>query len=247
MHKSKVRDQFALRSGTFDVSANWITDRKLVQAHVNIAGPACGKGLELCCGTGIIGRALAANGWQMTGIDITKEMVDEASKHFPAIQGDAENLPFEKDSFDLVVMRQALLFLETKKAFEEVRRVLKESGTFIMSQTVPFSEIDSVWLKKIHLTKQAQMQRFYTHEHLKRELTRNGFAIRSKEFLRVRESITEWMKHAPELSAEKREEVIRLIRDAPEKYKLMRNIELADNELWEDWNWVVFSATPSKK
>lgn len=239
-----VQKQFSIRSDTFNKSANWITNAALLKAHVNAAGDS-GTGLELCCGTGQVGKALKDHGFKMTGIDITKEMVEETAHHFPAIQHDVQQpLPFEAKHFDLVVMRQALFFFETDQLLKEIKRLLKQNGRFVLSQTVPFdSKEDEAWLKKVHTTKQAQMKKFYTTTDLENLLKEAGFNIEKKSFLSVRESITLWMKHAPELSDQKKEEVINLIKNTPPNLQKYRQVEIKNNELFENWNWVIFTAT----
>lgn len=239
--------QFSTRADVFNDSANWVTDPYLIATHVRLAGSPQGKGLDLCCGTGIIGRALAENDWQMTGVDITLKMADRAGKHFPVAQGSASALPFETNAFDLVVMRQALFLLDAEKVMEEVRRVLKGKGTFILSQTVPFSKEDAPWLRKIHFFKQAQMLEFYTSDDLEYELIKQGFTIVERDSARVRESITKWMRAAPELNEEKKRKVCGLIRYAPEDYRRTRHVEDLDGELHEDWNWVIFRAKKRSK
>ena len=176
MHDNKIRQQFGMRSASFNQSARWITDHSLAQAHVKAAGLTIGNGLELCCGTGIVGQTLKKAGWDMTGVDITKEMVEETSKHFPAIQGSVEDLPFKPKSFDLIVMRQAYFLVGNgPNVLKEVRRLLKPKGHFVLSQTVPFSMIDTPWLRKVHETKQRDMVRFFTADDLRNELIDHGF------------------------------------------------------------------------
>ncbi len=245
-HEKKVQRQFGVRAGTFDASANWITSNALIEAHVRLAGrPEKGenKALEVCCGTGQIGRALVKNGWDVTGIDITAEMVNEANRHFHAICADAQTeMPFMESSFDLCAIRQALFLLEPEKALSHIKRVLKTRGVFILSQTVPFSEKDHEWLRQIHLAKQSALKRFYAAEDIKNELKKNGFTVEETASLRVRESITRWMKEAPELSAEIREKVVDMVRNAPDGYRDERRVEVVNNEVFEDWNWVLFRA-----
>lgn len=249
MQSANVQEQFGKRADTFNKSANWINDSRLIEAHVKMAGNegVVGSGLELCCGTGIIGKAFFDKGWNMTGVDLTKEMVIQANQHFPAIQGNVEELCFESDSFDLVVMRQALFFLNVDQTFKEIKRVLKRNGIFILSQTVPFSDEDCEWLKKIHIYKQEQMLQFYTDRDLERELTEHGLAVVQKEYLRIRESIRLWMEHAPEQNLEKKNQVCRFISEAPEGYKRVRNVKVVNNELFEDWNWIILKAVNNAK
>ena len=241
--RGSVEHQFCSRSKNFNISAHWITDQSLIDLHLQMAGNKPGMGLELCCGTGIIGRALLQSGWRMTGMDITEEMVMASSKYFPTVQHNIEDpWPFEKNSFDLVILRQALLFFDPDKVFSELKRVLKEKGIFIISQTVPFSHFDTDWLAAIHKFKQAHMLRFYTVEDIEQLLINSGFVVDNKNFLTVRESITRWMKYAPELPKDKKNDIINMIKNAPDEIKKIRNIKMENNELLEDWNWVVLRA-----
>ena len=238
-----VQQQFSIRAATFNNSVNWITDPKLLYAHVMAAGRP-GKGLELCCGTGIIGRVLKENGWDMTGVDITKEMLDEASRFFNVIQHNVEDpLHFNDNVFDMVIMRQALFFFEPMTMLTEVKRVLRSNGKFVLSQCVPFEDSeDEKWLKKLHLTKQALMLKFYTINDIETILIKSGFKIISKKQLSVRESVSRWMKNAPEMTESKKNEVMNLIRSTPLNLQKFRNVSEDKGELMENWNWVIFNA-----
>lgn len=241
MHKA-IQKQFDTRNTTFNISANWITDKKLISTHIELAGKPKEKALELCCGTGIVGSALTKAGWNVIGVDVSKKMCEEAGKNFPTLLGQAEDLLFKNNVFDVVVMRQALFFLDINKALQEIHRVLKKNGLFILSQTIPFSGLDEPWLKKVHKKKQAQLKKFFNGRDLENELKRNEFFVEKKVFLRIRESVTRWMKFAPELSKYKKEEICNLVLNSPPEYKKTRNVKLVNNEIFEDWNWIVFKA-----
>src|SRR6185369_616904 len=128
------------------------------------------------------------------------------------------------------------------KVLAEVSRLLKPDGIFILSQTVPFSAEDSPWLEHIHRTKQFQLKEFFTADTLAAELEEQYFTVAATRSLTVRENISRWMAAAPELSAEKQAEVCSLIADAPEPYRSIHNVEVMGGELFEDWNWAIFTA-----
>jgi ubiquinone/menaquinone biosynthesis C-methylase UbiE len=246
-HERNLRQQFGLRASSFDRSARWITDAKLTDALLEASGRP-GKGISVCCGTGVMEKALVDRGWKMTGIDLTPEMVEAASRFFPAVLGSAEELPFDGASFDLALMRQAYFLLHNgPRALQEIKRVLKPGGRFVLAQTVPFSDADAGWLKRVHETKQRQMTRFFTAEELVGELESQGFKVRTKKTLSVRESISLWMANAPEMEPERREKVLSMIEGAPESYRKARNVALENGELVEDWNWVILSAEAGAK
>jgi ubiquinone/menaquinone biosynthesis C-methylase UbiE len=97
--------------------------------------------LEIACGTGRVTSHLAksvkhdtitATDLNADMISIAKEIVkDDTIKWMPA---DAMQLPFEDDSFDLVVMQFGIMFFPDKeKGLKEAYRVLRYGGKLIFS------------------------------------------------------------------------------------------------------------------
>jgi ubiquinone/menaquinone biosynthesis C-methylase UbiE len=238
-----VIEQFKQRAETYSGSANWIADFTLLQTHLEACGRPPGHVLEMCCGTGMVGRKFQAAGWHVCGIDLTRKMAEEANQYFPCICAPVEDIPFLDNAFDVVVLRQAYFLLEDgQKALAQARRVLKSDGVLVFSQTVPYSEQDAVWLEKVHRAKQAQLRNFYTEETLACELEREYFRVVEIRRLSVRENITHWMNAAPELSESKKTEVCSLIVNAPEIYRSIHQVEVMDGEIFENWHWVIFTA-----
>jgi len=88
--------------------------------------------LDVASGPGYAAGAAAAMGAAATGIDLAENMRDLAAKNFPDVSfqlGDAEDLPFDKGSFDVVTMNFGVLhFPDADKALAEAFRVLKSGG-----------------------------------------------------------------------------------------------------------------------
>jgi ubiquinone/menaquinone biosynthesis C-methylase UbiE len=98
--------------------------------------------LELAAGTGIATRALARKlpGVPIVATDLNQPMLDHAASLTPGAaattwqQADAQTLPFENGSFDLVVCQFGAMFFPDKaKAYGEARRVLAPGGRFLFS------------------------------------------------------------------------------------------------------------------
>lgn len=93
--------------------------------------------LDLCCGTGDLAGLIKKIQPQacVTGIDFSEKMLDIASDKYCDIrffQGDATNLPYEDNSFDIVTMAFGLRNIQNaEKAVEEVYRILKPNGKFL--------------------------------------------------------------------------------------------------------------------
>jgi ubiquinone/menaquinone biosynthesis C-methylase UbiE len=97
------------------------------------------KALDIGCGPGFFSVILALAGYQVTAVDYTEHMLDEARKN-AALYGvsisfqqmDAQDLIFADESFDLIVSRNITWNLpEPEKAYSEWLRVLRPGGKLI--------------------------------------------------------------------------------------------------------------------
>lgn len=99
--------------------------------------------LDLGCGSGESSKKLLERGANVTGIDISEEMIKIAQNELPDYEflvSDMENLKFENDSFDIVSSSLALHYVQDlKKTFSEVYRVLSKEGIFVFSMNHPVS------------------------------------------------------------------------------------------------------------
>ena len=91
--------------------------------------------LEVAAGTCICGRALAPYVKDITCLDMTEEMLAQGIRlaeesHIENIyfqSGNAEKLPYEPETFDLVITRLSFHHFDNpEKPFEEMKRVLKK-------------------------------------------------------------------------------------------------------------------------
>jgi ubiquinone/menaquinone biosynthesis C-methylase UbiE len=104
--------------------------------------PAPGRAtLDLGCGEGRFARALAAEGHEVTGVDVSPELLDRARRAHPDgtyVVADAEELPFADGAFDLVLAFNVLSCVgELGRAVDEVARVLTPGGRLCMSVVHP--------------------------------------------------------------------------------------------------------------
>jgi len=100
--------------------------------------------LDVACGTGIVARRTAArvgDGAIVAGLDINEEMLAVAEQTAADADlpiewrlGDAADLPFPDERFDVVFCQQALQFFDDPTAaLVEMRRVLTPTGRMISS------------------------------------------------------------------------------------------------------------------
>ncbi|AUG99092.1 class I SAM-dependent methyltransferase [Prodigiosinella confusarubida] len=95
--------------------------------------------LDIGTGPGFFAVTLALAGHQVTAVDITEAMLDQArdnAEHHGVsinfVHSDVHNLPFDDDSFDLVVSRNVTWNLDAPQcAYQEWRRVLMPGGRMV--------------------------------------------------------------------------------------------------------------------
>ena len=101
--------------------------------------------LELAAGTGALTSALltAVPTASVVATDLNEAMVTAGSAREPRAdwrQADAQHLPFEDDSFDLVVCQFGVMFFPDRPAaYSEVRRVLAPQGRFLFNSWGPLA------------------------------------------------------------------------------------------------------------
>ncbi len=97
------------------------------------------KFLEPGIGTGRIFLPMIEKGYSYTGIDISEAMMERLKSKFQKlpenltlIRGNAANLPFEDNSFDVIITTHILQCLEDPvTGLSEIHRVLKPEGIYL--------------------------------------------------------------------------------------------------------------------
>lgn len=93
--------------------------------------------LDVGCGAGFLSNALAAQGLNVTGVDISEESLAVAKRYDQTRTvvyqtADAYHLPFPNESFDVLTAMDFLEHVdEPARVIKEFSRVLKPNGIFI--------------------------------------------------------------------------------------------------------------------
>jgi ubiquinone/menaquinone biosynthesis C-methylase UbiE len=103
------------------------------QVVVPLLGEGSGSLLDLGCGTGAYSAGLAELGWDVTGVDVSEDMLRRARKRgVNVVRADATALPFDDDTFDAAVsIFTHSDFDDFRAAVREVARVLREDAPFV--------------------------------------------------------------------------------------------------------------------
>jgi ubiquinone/menaquinone biosynthesis C-methylase UbiE len=134
--------------------------------------------LDVGCGTGRLVAALAERGADVSGIDVSPEMLAVARRKLPnatLLDGRAERLPFAAAAFDRVVFSLVVHLVHRVAAFAEAHRVLASGGRLAVV-TFDRSHFGGYYLQEYFPSIRAlDEQRFPDREALVDELAAVGF------------------------------------------------------------------------
>jgi ubiquinone/menaquinone biosynthesis C-methylase UbiE len=103
------------------------------------------KVLDMGCGSGLMTKKISKWKVNVTGLDISKTMIEIARKENPGINfihADARSTPFEPSGFDIISSSLMIhYFKDLDGVFKEVSRILLSGGSFVFSFHHPFNEI----------------------------------------------------------------------------------------------------------
>ncbi len=115
-------------------------ERRLIREGL---GEVRGKAvLEIGCGDGDLAVTLAAEGARVAAIDISDEMLAAARQRAASAdvtvdfrRGAAQSIPFDDESFDVVVAMTILCFVpDARPVFREIARVMKPGGRLVIGE-----------------------------------------------------------------------------------------------------------------
>jgi ubiquinone/menaquinone biosynthesis C-methylase UbiE len=144
-HKRTLRQEFTKQADSYANSSK-VTDPERVDYLVEISGVRPdARVLEIGTGPGHVAMGFAQHSGEVVGLDLTAEPLQIAQEkkrerdqeNLVLVQADAEDVPFEDHSFDVVCCRLALHHTERpERILEEIARVCRSSGYVVVEDLV---------------------------------------------------------------------------------------------------------------
>jgi ubiquinone/menaquinone biosynthesis C-methylase UbiE len=140
----KVRLKNIWMAGDYDRFSRYMENSaRDFYERLNIA-PGC-QLLDVGCGSGMLALIAARDGLEVTGVDIATNLVERARARAEAEglrarfeEADAEALPFEDGSFDVVTTLIGAMFApRPERVAQELLRVCNPGGTIAMANWTP--------------------------------------------------------------------------------------------------------------
>lgn len=245
-----IRQHFALRSSIYNTHCGWVKQTDLLQAIANAIGNVDHKIkiLDLGAGTGAISNYLYdsfGSKADIFALDISIDMLSKITNpSIHKIEGTAEYLPFEDNYFDFVVSRQCLHYVDKiDTAIEEIFRVLKNDGNFILSQIVPI-ENDSLqhWINFTRF-RQPLRKTFFSEKEWIEVICKHGFSLINITNHSHRGSMNRWIKQYRVTSIEEINTYKNYFINSSELFKHTYEVDITDADIQNTafWSTLKFS------
>jgi ubiquinone/menaquinone biosynthesis C-methylase UbiE len=216
MSKSLVQEQFGANAANYVTSGVHAKGASLQRLVDLVAPKADWQALDIATGGGHTALAFAPHVAHVIASDLTPQMLEQvegqvAERGLSNVStqiADAEALPFEGGSFELVTCRIAPHhFPEIPKFVAEVARVLKPGGTFALVDNAAPDALTNPGLAEADLVKAAETynlfekirdpshNRAWTATEWLGCVETAGFSISHTEFLPKKMSFRTWIKN----------------------------------------------------
>lgn len=194
--KEKVKKHFSRGAKNYDVHAH--LHRRIIDDLLGFLPNTKPQNVaDLGCGTGLLTTEIRKKypNARVVGVDLAPGMVEAAkAKVLGAefMEFDAEDLPFEDSSFDLLVSSSSFQWMDAEKVIKEAVRVLKPGGQFIFSTfgEGTLKELDALGFRVHQLPTLEDWRKQLSKRFLKVELESRTF----KEFFQSAKQLTDFLK-----------------------------------------------------
>jgi ubiquinone/menaquinone biosynthesis C-methylase UbiE len=192
-----------------------LQDRRAAETEERLANLLTLSGdevaLDVGTGAGAIAIGLAPLVQEVIGIDVVPELLAEANKRAPKnarfLEGDALELPFPSDSFDVVSTARTLHHIDRPElVLSEMSRVLKPGGTMlVVDQLAPNDPLAAIELNRFERTRDETTTRILADVDLRSLFDSNGLVLRRSDTEIVEREIESYLDLAG-CTGEKREQ-----------------------------------------
>lgn len=177
-YDSKVQSQFDELAEVYDQTTEWRQDEELLASLQRPLEQNPARILDIGTGTGLASAWYAEQGHHVVGIDISPMMLRKAAERLTlTLLGEATQLPFLDDYFDLIIIRQSLHYVDARRLLDEAGRTLMRNGLLVISAIIcPNEKSKTLWQEFKSATQPLRL-RVFTENDLGEIAQNAGFNI----------------------------------------------------------------------
>lgn len=225
-HKERVRAQFGATAQDYVASPRHRSGPDLVRLVELAEGQPHERALDIATGGGHTALAVAPTVSHVVASDLTPKML-AAAEAFIRDQGitnvsfeiaEAERLPFDDASFDIVTCRIAPHHFADPRAFcREVARVLKPGGRFVlMDSTSPEDDELDRFINDVEWRRDKTHVRSYRLSEWQEMIEATGMVLDATEVVERTYEWGSWTERS-RMAPDERDELETIMRSAPER------------------------------
>ena len=249
-HKARVQAQFGAAAEAYATSKAHAQGQSLAILAEWIQPEPEWEALDVGTGAGHTALLFAPRVKRMTASDITGAMLAKAAElaaqrglnNFETRPADAENLPFEAGSFDLVTCRIALHhFANPQQALSEFARVLKPGGVLGFADNVTAPDKQAAgYHNAFEKLRDPSHHWVYPLPRLQAMVERAGFEVERVSDIFSKESEFHDWAGRQRVSAANKEKLLAMMRNLPEALQPLLAPRWADGTLYfSQWEVVI--------
>ncbi len=244
-----IIEHFAKRSQKYEKYCGWIRNDDSLDSiglcipYNQLRGM---KVLDLGAGTGAVSEYILQkyeSDMELIALDISSSMLEHI--HNPNIKkclANAVEIPFEDSYFDLIVSRQCLHFVENiNVAANEIYRVMKPGGIFVISQIVPIEmKNKDYWVKFISFRQPLRKNFFSESEWIDLFESYGLKCVNVKRFSHIG-SANRWINQYGIEENDLIERYKELLLGAPDDFKKDYNIRIVEDDIQNTAFWATIA------
>lgn len=203
-HEALVGGQFGSSAEAYLTSAVHARGADLEAIAGLAAGRSDARVLDLGCGGGHVSFSVAPHVREVVAYDLSREMLDVVARsarerglsNVATREGVAEKVPFEAESFDMVLSRfSAHHWRDFDAGLREAARVLKPGGVagFVDAVAAPSPLLDT-YFQTLEMLRDHSHVRDYSRAEWEAAMAHAGLSPVSSSYFRIRLDFASWVE-----------------------------------------------------
>jgi ubiquinone/menaquinone biosynthesis C-methylase UbiE len=250
-NKSNTLDHFTKRADGFNHSAKWVTDVVLTGKMRQLAGlDTFTKSnlitLDIATGTGQVAKAFQDKVKELHGLDICQDMFAQNKFVDVMTHGDAHEMPYMDNFFDLVICRQGLQFMSLPTVAQEIYRVLRPGGIAVLAHLTSFCDLDEKETFLTQMLRNPARINFLKYNDLPNVFSQNGFKVVEVHNYETREQVVNWLDTGA-IGKDRVEQAINAYQNSSQLFKNLHKVSIDDKNIFESMNMQLMKVEKLKK